>query len=115
VTSWHREESAGQVTLTSKRRIFHSLEVPVPSSFSRRRGADAPGTICQQLMKPTAPGTVCQRHGDQPLMGSRAWWRHLPKCRALIAEHGHCAARFLLASRNGKVIFPSWLGLERSS
>jgi hypothetical protein len=31
------------------------------------------------------------------------------------AEHGHCAARFLPASRNGKVIFPSWLGLERSS
>jgi hypothetical protein len=85
VTSWHREESAGQVTLTSKRRVFHSLEVtsPVPSSFSRRRGADAPGTICQQLMKPTAPGTICQRHGDQPLMGSRACWRHLPRCRAL--------------------------------
>lgn len=75
----------GQVTLTSKRRVFHSLEVtsPVPSSFSRRRGADAPGTICQQLMKPTAPGTICQRHGDQPLMGSRACWRHLPRCRAL--------------------------------
>jgi hypothetical protein len=31
------------------------------------------------------------------------------------AEHGHRAASYLLASRNGKVIFPSWLGLERSS
>jgi hypothetical protein len=63
--------------------LSHRVSSPVPSSFSRRRGADAPGTICQQLMKLTAPGTICHRHGDQPLMGTRAWWRHLPRCRAL--------------------------------
>jgi hypothetical protein len=47
--------------------------------------------------------------------GRRGCMPQLALRRRARAEHDDCAPRSLAASRNGKVIFPSWLGLERPS